>query len=526
MIHQYNLASMKDVDVRQFEKRIKLRVLKPEDYEAIVALQRECFPDMKTWTREQFDSLIKVFPEGQLCITLNREIIASSSSLIVDLDEYHETHTWRDISGQGYATNHDPHGDTLYGIEIMVTPKFRGYKLSRRLYNERKKFARKLNLRRIVLGGRIPAYHKYADKMSARKYVEKVLERVIYDPVLTAQIANGFVLKRLIPEYLPGDKESKGFATLLEWTNLDYIPGPESALTPLYVRVCAVQYMMRMIKNFDDFAEHSTYFVDVASDYKCDFIMFPEMFTTQLLSFFKIKRPAKAMRALSEFTPRYLDLFTKLAIKHNINIIGGSHFAIEDDGLYNISFLFRRDGTIGKQYKIHITPSERRWWGVKPGSRVEVFDTDKGKIAILVCYDIEFPELARIAVRKGANMIFVPFNTDERRAYMRIRYCSHARCIENGIYVIIAGCVGNLPSVKNLDIHYAQSAILTPSDIPFQRDGVAAECAPNIETMIFQDLDLRLLKTHRSDGSVLTWLDRRSDLYKISYKEEEKDETF
>jgi predicted amidohydrolase/GNAT superfamily N-acetyltransferase len=517
---------MKDVDIRQFEKRIKLRVLKPEDYEAIVALQRQCFPDMKTWTREQFDSLIKVFPEGQLCITLNREIIASSSSLIVDLDEYHETHTWRDISGQGYATNHDPHGDTLYGIEIMVAPKFRGYKLSRRLYNERKKFARKLNLRRIVLGGRIPAYHKYADKMSARKYVEKVLERVIYDPVLTAQIANGFVLKRLIPEYLPGDKESKGFATLLEWTNLDYIPGPESALTPLYVRVCAVQYMMRMIKNFDDFAEHSTYFVDVASDYKCDFIMFPEMFTTQLLSFFKIKRPAKAMRALSEFTPRYLDLFTKLAIKHNINIIGGSHFAIEDDGLYNISFLFRRDGTIGKQYKIHITPSERRWWGVKPGSKVEVFDTDKGKIAILVCYDIEFPELARIAVRKGANMIFVPFNTDERRAYMRIRYCSHARCIENGIYVIIAGCVGNLPSVQNLDIHYAQSAILTPSDIPFQRDGVAAECAPNIETMIFQDLDLRLLKTHRSDGSVLTWLDRRSDLYKISYKEEEKDETF
>jgi predicted amidohydrolase/ribosomal protein S18 acetylase RimI-like enzyme len=517
---------MKDVDVRQFEKRVRLRKLTSADYEALVVLQQECFPGMKTWTREQFDSLIKVFPEGQLCIVLNREIIASSSSLIVDLDEYHETHTWRDISGQGYATNHDPHGDTLYGIEIMVAPKFRGYRLSRRLYNERKKFARKLNLRRIVLGGRIPAYHKYADKMSARKYVEKVLEKVIYDPVLTAQIANGFVLKRLIPEYLPGDVESKGYATLLEWTNIDYVPGPESVLAPLYVRVCAVQYMMRMIKDFDDFAEHCTYFVDVASDYKCDFIMFPEMFTTQLLSFFKIRRPAKAMRALSEFTPRYLDLFTKLAIKHNINIIGGSHFAIEDDGLYNISFLFRRDGTIGKQYKIHITPSERRWWGVKPGSKVEVFDTDKGKIAILVCYDIEFPELARIAVRKGANMIFVPFNTDERRAYMRIRYCAHARCIENGIYVIIAGCVGNLPSVQNLDIHYAQSAVLTPSDIPFQRDGVAAECAPNIETMIFQDLDLRLLKTHRSDGSVLTWLDRRSDLYKISYKEEEKDETF
>ena len=517
---------MKDVDIRQFEKRVKLRRLRLEDHEEIVRLQRRCFPGMKGWTREQFESLIHVFPEGQICIVLNKRIIASSCCLIVDFDEYHETHTWRDITGQGYATTHDPHGDTLYGMEIMVDPEYRGYRLSRRMYNERKKLAQKLNLRRIVLGGRIPGYHRHAKKMSARKYVDKVLDKVLYDPVLTAQLANGFVLKRLISDYLPSDRESRGYATLLEWTNIDYVPGPISTLAPLYVRVCAVQYMMRIIGDFQDFADQCAYFVDVASDYKCDFIAFPEMFTTQLLSFVRVKRPAEAMRALSEFTPRYLNLFTKLAIKHNINIVGGSHLAIENENLHNISFLFRRDGTIGKQYKIHVTPGERRWWGVKPGQRVEVFDTDKGKIAILICYDIEFPELSRIAVRKGANIIFVPFNTDERRAYLRIRYCSHARCIENGIYVVIAGCVGNLPSVQNLDIHYAQSSILTPSDIPFQRDGVAAECAANTETMIFQDLDLRLLKLHKSEGSVLTWQDRRSDLYKISYKEEEKDEIF
>jgi predicted amidohydrolase len=517
---------MSKIDTTIFEKKLKLRILKSEDYPAIVEIQKKCFPNMKTWTPEQFDSLITIFPEGQLCIVFNKRIIASCCSLIVDLDEYHETHTWRDITGQGYATTHDPHGDTLYGIEIMVDPEFRGYKLSRRFYDKRKKLARKLNLKRIILGGRIPGYHKYAHQMSARKYVEKVLDKVIHDQVLTTQTANGFVLKRLVPNYLPNDTESKGYATFLEWINIDYVPGPAVEFAPSYVRVCTLQYMMRMVKNFDDFAEHCTYFVDVASDYKCDFIVFPEMFTTQLLSFLHFKRPAKSMRALSHFTPQYLKLFTKLAIKHNINIIGGSHFTIEEGNLYNVSFLFRRDGTIGKQYKIHITPSERRWWGVKPGQKVEVFDTDKGKVAILVCYDIEFPELARIAVRKGANIIFVPFNTDERRAYMRIRYCAHARCIENGIYVVISGCVGNLPLVANLDIHYAQSAILTPSDIPFQRDGIAAECAPNIETLIFQDLDLRLLKKHRAEGSVLTWLDRRSDLYRISYKEGHGDEAF
>jgi predicted amidohydrolase len=360
--------------------------------------------------------------------------------------------------------------------------------------------------------------------MNARTYVNKVINKAINDSVLTAQIANDFVLKRLIPNYLPHDKESKGYATLLEWTNLDYKPVSKKTISiDESVRVCVLQYRMRAVKDFKDFSNHCEYFVDVASEYHCDFIVFPEIFTTQLLSFMKEARPALAMRQLSEFTPKYLKLFTHLAVKYNINIIGGSHFAIEEENLYNISYLFRRDGTIGKQYKIHITPSEKRWWGVKPGSKVQVFETDKGKIAILICYDIEFPELARIAVQKGANIIFVPFNTDERRAYLRIRYCAQARCVENQIYVAISGCVGNLPRVKNLDINYAQSAIFTPSDIPFHRDGIAAECSPNIETLIFQDLDINILKKHREFGNVLTLKDRRRDLYKIKYKEDDFD---
>ncbi len=162
--------------------------------------------------------------------------------------------------------------------------------------------------------------------------------------------------------------------------------------------------------------------------------------------------------------------------------------------LYNIAYLFRRNGTLGKQYKLHITPTERNQWGVQGGNQVEVFDTDCGKISIQICYDIEFPEVTRIAVERGAQIIFVPFCTDERYAYLRVRYCAQARCIENHIYVAIAGSVGNLPNVDSLGIHYAQSGIFTPSDIPFKRDAIAAECTPNIETVIFEDLDLELLK--------------------------------
>ncbi len=510
---------MKKIDLKEFEKNIILRQLTESDYESVVSMQLKCFPHMKSWSKEQFSSQISIFPEGQICLQFQDKIVASSSSLILDFSLYSEWHSWREIADEGFIRNHSYDGNTLYGIEIMVDPEFRGFKLTRRLYNARKEIAKKYNLMRIILGGRIPGYYKYSNEMTAREYVDKVVNKILVDPVLTPQISNGFVIKRLIPDYLKSDEESKGYATFLEWTNIDYVPDTTRKFVPsVPVRICAVQFMMRLVKDFDDFGKQCEYFVDVASDYRCDFIVFPEIFTTQLLSFLPVERPALAMRKLSEFTPLYLDLFTKLAVKHNINIIGGSHFTIEEDNLYNISYLFRRDGTIGKQYKLHITSSEKKWWGVKPGNKLEVFDTDKGKISIQICYDIEFPELSRLAVDKGAQIIFVPFSTDERYAYLRVRYCAQARCIENHVYTVIAGCVGNLPSVENLDIHYAQSAIFTPSDIPFTKDAIQAEATPNIETVIIDDIDLELLKNHRKTGSVLNWEDRRTDLYDIIYK--------
>jgi predicted amidohydrolase len=395
-------------------------------------------------------------------------------------------------------------------------------KLSRRLYAARQKLCIDKNLKRIAIGGRIPNYHKYADKLTAVQYVQKVIDKKIYDPVLTAQLANGFVLRRLLPNYLPNDKESLGYATFLEWINFNYKAGALEMKTSPYVRVCAVQYQMRMISSFDEFAQNCEYFIDAASDYRCDIVLFPEMFTMQLLTFMPNKSPGNAIRSLHGFTTRYEELFTNLSIKYNINIIAGSHLVVENDDLYNVSYLFRRDGTFAKQYKIHISPHERKWWGVKPGHKVQVFDTDIGKIAILICYDVEFPELARIAVSKGAQILFVPFNTDERRGYLRVRYCSQARAIENQVYMVLAGCVGNLPAVENLDIQYAQSAIFTPSDVEFHMEGIAMEASANTETLIFQDLDLNLLARNREYGSVQTWKDRRTDLYKINFTEDNK----
>lgn len=510
------------IDLKDFEWKIRVRPLTLDDFDALVAMQQRCFPGMRPWQREQIASQLQIFPEGQLCIEVDGKLAASSASLIVDYDPNLAWHNWKAVADGGYIRNHNPKGDTLYGIEIMVDLEYRGMKLSRRLYDARKTLCRERNLSRIIIGGRIPGYGQHADEMSAREYVENVMDRTFFDPVLTAQLANGFTLQGLIPDYMPGDADSRGYATYCEWLNLDYKPGAKRRyhhpVEP--VRLAVVQYQMRAIRGFDEFAQQCEFFIDTASEYKSDFVLFPELFTTQLLSCVPQSRPGEAARQLHEFTPQYLDLFTEMAVKYNVNIIGGSHFVVEEDVLRNISYLFRRDGTLGKQYKIHITPSERKWWGVTPGGTVEVFDTDCDKIAIQICYDIEFPELGRIAAQKGAHIVFVPFNTDTRQGYLRVRNCAMARCVENHLYVAVAGCTGNLPFVENSDIHYAQSAIFTPADAEFARDAIAAECNANIETMIIHDVDVEQLRRHRDGGSVTNWNDRRRDLYKVVYTED------
>lgn len=505
----------------EFEKKLRVRPLRMDDFDQLVAMQEVCFPGMKPWLREQLESQLDLFPEGQICVEIDGRIVASASSLILEFEEYSEWHNFAAVSDNGTIRNHDAEGDTLYGIEMMVHPEFRGYRLSRRLYNERKALAREKNLKRIIIGGRIPGYGRYADEMSAREYVEEVMHKGIYDPVLTAQIANGFVLRQLIPDYMPSDEASRGFATYLEWVNLDYVPesGPERRyLRTAPVRLAVVQYQLREIDDFDDFVKQCEFFVDVAGDYRADFVVFPELVTTQLLSYLPNERPGLAARRLAEETPAYLELFTRLALKYNVNIVGGTQFELVEGSLLNVGYLFRRDGTIGRQPKLHVTPSEKKWWGVEPGPAFEVFDTDAGRVAILISYDCEHPELARLAAAKGAEILFVPFNVDEESAYFRIRICARARAIENDVYVAISGCVGNLPFVNNADVHFAQSGIYTPSAVSFDRDGIAKEATPNIETVIIHDVDLEQLRRHRRRGQVRNREDRRRDLYSIRFR--------
>jgi predicted amidohydrolase len=196
-----------------------------------------------------------------------------------------------------------------------------------------------------------------------------------------------------------------------------------------------------------------------------------------------------------------------------MHIIGGTHIIAENDRLYNTAYLFYPDGRIGRQKKIHITPTEVKEWNMAAGDTLEIFETDKGKIAIIICYDIEFPELVRMAKARGADVIFCPSCTDDRHGFHRVRYTSHARTIENQVYVVVTGTVGSLPTVDFMRANFGQAAILTPNDVPFPPRGILAEGEINDDMIITADLDLQLLYDVRESGSVTTWRDRRIDLY-------------
>ncbi len=279
------------------------------------------------------------------------------------------------------------------------------------------------------------------------------------------------------------------------------------------LRVSAVQYHLHTIQSFYDFAKQVNHYIKTSQEFSADFVLFPEFFTTQLLSIGNENGEALSIQELPNFTEQYRALFRDLAMRTNMHIIAGTHVIKKQGKLYNVAHLFYPDGRIAEQPKLHITPTEVHEWNMNPGEDLQVFETDKGTIAMLTCYDIEFPEIVRMAKAKGADVIFCPSCTDDRHGFHRVRYTSHARAIENQVYVVTTGTVGSLQTVDFMRGNFGQAAVITPNDIPFPPKGILIEGEINQDMIVTADLNLDLLYEVREHGSVTTWRDRRTDLY-------------
>jgi len=319
--------SQDQTQIEETEHHLDLRNLRLDDYNDVKALMDEVYANVGgAWPYSNYKAQVTTFPDGQICIEDKGKVVAFAISVIVDYDQFGDKHSYDEITGDAYLTTHDPNGDVLYGVEVIVSPEYRGLRLGRRLYEARKELCRNLNLKSIMAGGRIPNYKNHAHELSPYEYIEQVKLKDIYDPILTFQLSNGFEVKQVMSAYLPEDEASQGYATLLQWHNIYYEPGTPSLIASrkTSARIGCIQWQMRYFNNVEELLQQVEYFVDALSDYSCDVALFPEFFNAPLMGLSPSDSSIDAIWHLATYTDEILTAVSHLAVSYNITIIAGS----------------------------------------------------------------------------------------------------------------------------------------------------------------------------------------------------------
>lgn len=407
---------------------VKVRVAKPADAAGIAELARAAYaawPATSIADERNFSLQMAAFPSGQFVAVADGHIVGYATSLIVQLDDDSPWHNHAKMTGFSTFSTHDPAGQTLYGADLAVHPDWRGKGIAQQLYQSRRTLMKRHNLKQMVAGGRMPGYAVHRGQLTAQEYVDKVKAGELRDPALNAHLRAGYAVDGVHYGYLD-DQESLGYATHLVMSNDDFQPrkrliaGAPVRRTARRVRVCATQYDQRRINSFDDFADQVEYFAYSAAMYDSHLLLFPEFVTAQLFSTFtRGIALLDAVEQLASLSPRIDAVFKRVAMQHKLYVVGGTTPVRTAEGMRNVSHLYTPSGSTYTQDKLHITPSEREYWGITPGQGIKVFETAIGRLAIVVCYDIEFPELSRMLVEHGVDIILNPFATDERKSYLR-----------------------------------------------------------------------------------------------------------
>lgn len=279
--------------------------------------------------------------------------------------------------------------------------------------------------------------------------------------------------------------------------------------------VAAVQYSLTGITDEAAFWQKITATIQEAAGRGADLIVFPEYMTAHLLGFTEEMDHEAACRYLDSYTEDYIALMQKNSREQGLMILGGTHICKENGKFFNKAFLFFPDGRIETQSKLHLTPEEQTRWPLAAGDSLNIVETSWGKLAMLTCYDIEFPELARLAADQGAELLLCPSYTDTSFGYYRVRLCAQARAIENQLFVVLSGIIGELSEDRpQVDRGYCQAGLFTPCDVPFAEDGILETGELNQDMFVMAELDFSMLRTNREQGLVAPFYDRRPDLYK------------
>jgi predicted amidohydrolase len=280
------------------------------------------------------------------------------------------------------------------------------------------------------------------------------------------------------------------------------------------LRIGIVQYELAPLKSEADFWDGIRRDADQAKADGVQLLIYPEYLTAHLLALSEPLAHDEAAPYLDQFTDQYIHFFSDLSHDTGIIILAGTHIHRVGNGYVNEAYLFFPDGRIESQQKLHLTPEERNCWHLTPGNRLNIIETDFGRMAILVCYDIEFPELSRIVAEQEVALILNPIYTDQASGYYRVRHCAQARAIENQRFVALSGMVGSLPYIPQIDAGYAESGCFSPCDFPFPANGVLCITDRMQKDLVIVDLDLTQLKRNWEEGQVSPYRDRKPELYR------------
>jgi len=217
---------------------------------------------------------------------------------------------------------------------------------------------------------------------------------------------------------------------------------------------------------------------------------------------------SKQLAAMQSLHDDYLDLFRSLAKKYRCIIQSGTFPVKNDSGAYrNRAYLFMPDGQVDYQDKLMMTRFENEQWLIQKGEALRCFDSEYGKVAINICYDSEFPMLARKQVEAGANLILVPSCTDTLAGYHRVKIGCQARALENQCYVVQSTLVGNAPWSEAVDVNIGAAAVYTPVDYGFPDNGILAVGELNAVQWVIAEVSLSACATVREQGQVFNYRD-------------------
>jgi predicted amidohydrolase len=272
------------------------------------------------------------------------------------------------------------------------------------------------------------------------------------------------------------------------------------------MKIAAAAWKVRQCRSDGDFFGHMHDVVSAAYDLGAEVVVLPEYTVLELLGI----EPALAEHRVPDYLVQYAEALEgwllRISASAALTIVGGSHFKRRDSGkIGNACAVASPDGRLAITWKNKLTVYEREIWRLEEGSglkRLQDF-----RLGVLVCYDVEFPDAARNLAEEGAEALLVPAFTDRRAGFQRVRWCCHARAVENQAFVVHSSLVGGLGREPLLS-SYGTSAILTPSMDMFPEKAVLAETDCNEEGLAVADLDFALLTDAREHGSVRNWQDR------------------